>query len=83
MRKFLFALALVASPAIAQEPEEINYYARDFPQWAERDKGSEVERAYNRSIAASDRHAKALAACKACKPQPVIRVEVTVEVRRK
>jgi hypothetical protein len=85
MKKILIALALVASPVVAQEPakettEEINYYARDFPQWAEQDKGSAIERSYNRTIAANDNHAKALAACKACNKPPVIRVEVEVNV---
>lgn len=84
MHKFLIVLALVASPVYAQEPakettEEINYYARDFPQWAERDKGSEIERAYNRSIAASDNYAKVRAQRK--ETVPVVRVEGTIVVQ--
>ena len=86
MRKFLIALALVATPAVAQEPikettEEINYYARDFPQWAERDKGSAVERSYNRSIAAFDNYAKVRAQRK--ETVPVIKVEVEVNVNHR
>lgn len=86
MRKFLIALALIASPAYAQEPaktetKEINYYARDFPQFYAANPGSEVERAYNRSIAANDAYAKVRAQRK--EPTPVVRVEgtVVVEVR--
>jgi len=86
MKKLLFVLALFSGPVYAQEPvketpQEINYYARDFPQWAEQDKGSAVERAYNRFIVASDNHAKALAACKSCKETPVVKVEGTIVVQ--
>lgn len=82
MRKFLIALALVATPAFAQQQpeEEINYYARDFPSFAEADRGSAVERNYNEYIRASERHAKALAACKSCNQPPVVRVEGTINV---
>lgn len=86
MTKFLAILALFATPVCAQEPvkeqtEEINYYARDFPQWAERDKGTAIERAYNRSIAANDRYAQVRAQRK--ETVPVVRVEgsIVVEVR--
>jgi hypothetical protein len=84
MKKILIALALIATPVFAQEPvkettEEINYYARDFPQWAERDKGSAVERSYNRSIAAFDNYAKVRAQRK--ETVPVIRVEGTIVVQ--
>jgi type IV secretory pathway protease TraF len=89
MRKILIALALalVATPVSAQETAEINYYARDFPSFANKPNRTaqelEIERAYNRAIAASDNHAKALAACKSCTTPPVIRVEgtIVVEVR--
>lgn len=84
MKKILLAFALVASPVFAQESakettQEINYYARDFPQWAERDKGSAVERSYNRSIAASDNYAKVRAQRK--ETVPVVRVEGTIVVQ--
>jgi hypothetical protein len=84
MKKILIALALIATPVFAQEPvkettEEINYYARDFPQWAERDKGSAVERSYNRSIAAFDNYAKVRAQRK--ETAPVVRVEGTIVVQ--
>ena len=70
MKKFLIALALIATPALAQQTEEVNYYARDFPQWAEQDKGSAVERSYNEFMKASQKNAKFLATCKTCKPEP-------------
>lgn len=79
MNKFFIFLALIASPAYAQQVEEINYYARDFPQWAERDKGSAIEQAYNNSIKSSDAYAKVLAKRKTT--EPVIRVEGTIIVR--
>ncbi len=84
MKKLLFVLALFSTPVYAQEPvkettEEINYYARDFPQWAEQDKGSAVERSYNRTIAANDAYAKVKAQRK--ETVPVIRVEGTIVVQ--
>lgn len=78
MKKFLIFLALIATPAYAQE---INYYARDFPQWAERDKGTEIERAYNRTIAASDVEAKVLAKRKPITPTIKVEGTIVVEVR--
>ena len=84
MNKLFILLALITSPVYAQEPaketpQEINYYARDFPQWAERDKGSAVERSYNRSIAAFDNYAKVRAQRK--ETVPVVRVEGTIVVQ--
>lgn len=79
MKKFFIFLAMIASPAMAQEPEEINYYARDFPMFAEADRGSEIERKYNNYIKAADAHAKVLAKRKV--QEPVIRVEGTIVVK--
>ena len=79
MRKFLIALAFIATPAFAQEPEEINYYARDFPMFAEADKGSAIEKAYNRTVKANDEYAKVIAKRKV--QQPVIKVEGTIVIQ--
>ena len=79
MKNILILFALIATPAYAQE--EINYYARDFPQWAERDKGSEIERAYNRTIAASDVEAKVLAKRKPVTPTIKVEGTIVIEVR--
>lgn len=78
MKKLLIIFALFSAPAQAQD---INYYARDFPMFAEQDKGSAVERAYNNYIKAADANAKVLAKRKTV--EPVIRVEgmIVVQVR--
>lgn len=78
MKKFLILLALIATPAFAQD---INYYARDFPQWAERDKGTEIERAYNATIKAGDEEAKVLAKRKPVTPTIKVEGTIVVEVR--
>lgn len=77
MNKFFIFLALIATPAYAQQ--EINYYARDFPQWAERDKGTEIERSYNDAIKAADENAKVMAKSK--NVTPTIRIEGTIVVQ--
>lgn len=80
MRNILIALALVSTPALAQQQtEEINYYARDFPSFAAQDAGSEIERAYNNYIKAADANAKVLAKRKTV--EPIIRVEGTIVVQ--
>lgn len=79
MRKLLLVLALFSAPAMAQQTEEINYYARDFPQFAEQDKGSNIERSYNAYIKAAEANAKVLAKRKTV--EPVIRVEGTIVVQ--
>lgn len=76
----LILLALIATPVYAQE---INYYQRDFPNMANKPNRSEqeleIERAYNRSVAASDRYAQVQAQRK--ETVPVIRVEGTIVVQ--
>jgi hypothetical protein len=87
MNKLFILLALITSPVYAQEPvkettEEINYYERDFPMSVGQPKTEQmlrIERAYNRSIAASDNYAKVRAQRK--ETVPVIRVEGTIVVQ--
>ena len=88
MKKLLlFVLALFSGPVYAQElvketTEEINYYQRDFPMFANNPNRTEqdlrIEQAYNRTVAASDNYAKVRAQRK--ETVPVIRVEVEVNV---
>ncbi len=84
MKKLFTLLALIATPVFAQEPaqetpKEINYYARDFPSFYAANPGSEVEKSYNRSIAANDAYAKVRAQRK--ETVPVIKVEGTIVVQ--
>jgi hypothetical protein len=84
MNKLFILLALIASPVFAQEPvketpQEINYYAKDFPSFYAANPGSEIEKSYNRSIAANDAYAKIKAQRK--ETVPVIRVEGTIVVQ--
>jgi len=82
-KSLLIVLALIASPAYAQEPAEINYYARDFPEFYNNPNKTEqdlrIERAYNRTIKADDELAKVKAQRK--ETVPVIRVEGTIVVQ--
>jgi hypothetical protein len=84
MRKLLFVLVLFSGPVYAQAPakentQEINYYALDFPSFYAANPGSEVEKSYNRVIAANDKLAKIKAQRK--ETVPVIRVEGTIVVQ--
>ena len=77
---FLILLALIASPVYA---EEINYYQRDFPMFANNPNRTEqdlrIEEAYNRTVKANDELAKVRAQRK--ETVPVIRVEGTIVVQ--
>lgn len=84
MRKLLFVLVLFSAPVYAQEPaketpQEINYYAKDFPSFYAENPGSEIEKKYNAYIRAADANAKVLAKRKHV--EPVIRVEGTIVVQ--
>ena len=57
MRKFLVVLALVATPAIAQDPPKTEQVDR-------------VQAAVDAYLKASAEYGKFLATCKTCKPEP-------------